>query len=333
MTIFIISTELEGGGRSDVSVEEVTTAGRFNSALQRSAVRVGSSASSNAAVTYNFTAISESWLHLNVWWSTFPATTQLSNAFITVRGSSGDRVRMRRVGGTSSGPVMLLETWSSGVWVERWRHTFNEFALTEMDLQVRGGTTGRVAMFLDGVLARSWEGAIDLPAEMNQIVIGSVTGSATLADNMHISQVMIADEITTGLRAYQRVPSGAGAVNDWTGVATDINELITDDGTFLASNATNQVALFTLTSLSIPQGRVRAVAITMRAQNSVGTPDNLQGAVRISGTNYFTANIPAVTAGWTNLIAFFNTDPSTGLPWARAAAENAALQAGVRSQT
>lgn len=144
-----------------------------------------------------------------------------------------------------------------------------------------------------------------------------------------VSQLVVSDSSTIGGRLFTVPVTGAGASSDWTGSYVGIDEAIYSDADFINSDTAAQVSTFAATAPTLTGYQVIAVAVTARAKRgSASGPQNIQMALRSSGTTYF-GSTQALDLGYSGFIEIWEDDPATSSPWQNAAV--ASLQPGAKS--
>lgn len=196
-----------------------------------------------------------------------------------------------------------------------------------IDLYIDGNdASGTAKLYLAGTLQETVS-AVDL---------GDVTGITHVrfygydTKQHHVSQVIIADEPTIGWRLLTRYPNAAGATSSWTGSYTDVDEIVYSDADFINSATNGQVSTFGQTGPAISGYTVRAVGVYARAKCGASGPVNLQLALRVSGTDYFSAS-KALDVGYSAYGNIWETNPATAAAWLSAAID--AVQPGVKAIT
>jgi hypothetical protein len=234
-----------------------------------------------------------------------------------------------RVNWSSSGGTMSLEYWNGSAWATAGSSfTINaNTAVQHCDLNVVGNSASGSCQLLVAGTTRASATGVDLSA-VKSITKHRSYGIGSSTSAQALSQVVVADESTVGMRVLTRYPNGAGANSDWTGTYADVDELVYSDADFLNSATANQVSMFTQTGPTITGYSVRAVAVAARAHCGASGPQNLQLALRSSGTNYFSSS-KALSAGYSANINIWETNPATSAAWVNTAID--ALQPGVKS--
>lgn len=187
--------------------------------------------------------------------------------------------------------------------------------------------SANVRLFLSGTERLSATVVTTAVAQLNKARWHAT--SSAFAVRTNISEVVIADESTIGMRVMTMYPSGAGADNAWVGAYTDIDEAVYSDADVVTSATANEVKTFAGTTIGSLTGlNIRAVCVTARARRGVTGPQNLQLCIRSGVTNYFSAT-KTLDVAYGNIFNVWETDPNTAVAWT--AANAAAIQFGVKS--
>ena len=197
--------------------------------------------------------------------------------------------------------------------------------LQDMDLYIKGNSaTGICRLYVSGTKR----------IEALSADLSAVTGIQTLrsysmgSGGHNISQIIVADEPTIGMKLATRYPNGAGAVNDWTNSYADVDETIYSDVDFVSSSSANQVAMYAQTGPIPSSYTVRAVAVSARAKCGASGPQNLQLGVRVASTNYFSTT-KALDVGYGGPFNIWQNNPATSSAWLDS--EISTLQIGMKS--
>lgn len=203
-----------------------------------------------------------------------------------------------------------------------------DFALQTLDLYIDGNSaSGTAKLFLSGTL-RETASSVNLSAVVGVTKVRCY--GLNTASPIAVSQVIVADEPTIGMRLGTYVPSGAGATSDWVGDHTSIDEIIYADGDFIYSPTNGQVELCTGSGPALTGYVVRAVGVYARAKRGAGGPQNLQLALRTGGTTYFSSS-KALDVGYGAIGNIWETNPDSTNDWL--AAQITSLQFGVKAIT
>lgn len=324
MTIQFMGGEIGAFVPSDSTVGEY---GNASSTFERASMMAAGS--SNYAESPQFSAITTCWTHMVL--TTGPSGySGLGGRFSWYDGSGVERIRLRA---DNSGSIDMQISVGAG-WVTVGSAISIPLAGTWQTLDVGivcNSVSGSVKLYVAGTL-RIDSGTIDLSAitSIRQVRITGATvavggGSSAFA---YISQVIVADEPTIGWRLLTRYANGGGATGDFTGDYTSIDETSYSDTDFVNSSTANQVELFTQTGAALTGYVPRAVAVTARARRGATGPQNIQLALRSSGTNYFSST-KALDVGYGAFCNVWETDPATTADWLTTNIDT--LQFGVKS--
>lgn len=143
------------------------------------------------------------------------------------------------------------------------------------------------------------------------------------------SQVIASDEPTVGLELATLSLTAQGALAQWSGTVSSINETITNDTTFISSNSVDQYTTYSISTLPAQYTNVKAVIVNALARYTGSGPQNIEAVVRYSGTNYSQTMTP-LGIGYTPSSRIYGNNPFTGIPWTNA--EINGSQFGFRSR-
>ncbi len=303
---------------ADSNCVEVTTAGRFDPARCRCAIRVygTSSYGESRAFSSSLTAMK---FHCEL---SPEASSGTEGTLASFYDSGGTEVFRINGAGTSTVTVKAYY-WSGSAWVATGA-TFTVSApqLLIVDLYVTPASGWEI--FINGTSRDS--AAVVMSAISN---LAKVRLKSTFVGYTYWSQVIVSGTSTIGLRLVTDAITGAGNSNTFTtGVYTDVDETAYNDADGLTSATNNQVFLAAGSSPTLDGFAVRAVIVTARVRQ--GTLLNYQHALRSNGANYFTSS-QAVGAGYGAFVGIWETDPDTSATWTGVAAK--AAQFGGKSIT
>lgn len=148
----------------------------------------------------------------------------------------------------------------------------------------------------------------------------------------NLSEFMVADEDTRGLRLAFLDPDGNGNETDWTGGFQSI--LQRSDGKAIFSTTNGDRSSFTLSAYSGPASpvAVRGVFTQLYAGGGGSGPNNIDPFLRIGSTNYDSGDNHSVSSGAAlPLISEWANNPATSASWLTTAF--ASLEAGVETVT
>lgn len=258
------------------------------------------------------TPISEMWAHAVY----RPENSSSTTVLLQVRSSNGQGV----VRISSNNGTLQFQYWNGSSWTNIGA-SFSPSGLNQVDVHVKiADSGGMFELYYNGILAASYTGDTNLFSGANcaDFWMGSTWNNSSFPTRW--SQVILTD--TTDTRAMKLAtirPNGAGTTDQWTGSYTDVDEVgIFNDSDYISSGTPNQVELFTMTDLS-PTAQtldVLAFVMTGRARRGAAGPQNLQAAVRTSGTDYFSGNLPALSPAFNSLTpTIWELNPATSAPW------------------
>lgn len=194
-----------------------------------------------------------------------------------------------------------------------------------LDIKLVAGASGSCAAYNGGDLIFSVTG-LDHTGFTGVDKV-RMLGVNTILDNWQFSQIFHSTKSTIGKKLKTLVVNGNGATSAWTGSYTDIDELVTNDGTSISSPTAAQVSTFTTAGGA--SGPIRALIVTTRLhKGDTGGPQSYQPVVRVSGTDYFGSTV-ALDDGFTAEEGIWETNPATGVSWVDT--EVNAAQIGVKS--
>lgn len=320
MTILFAGGEMGAYIPSDSSCVETTANSVYNSSFSRCAIGTGSSTSAYYD-SAQFTAVTDGYYHGGIGAYAYPSGT--ITPLVLLDGSDVEVIRLRYNYSTSA---LTLQYWNGSAWTDVGSITLSLSTLQDMDLHfVVNSASGSLRLYVSGTKRIEGTG-------INLSGVASIRRHRIYAAGYgpRISQNIVADEPTIGWRVTTVPPTGAGATTDWTGGYTEVDEITVSDADFVNSDTANEVELFSH-STTIPSGyTVRAVAVTARARCGASGPQNLQLALRSSGTTYFSGS-KALDVGYGAFVHIWETDPATSAAFTNASANS--FQFGVKSIT
>lgn len=323
MTFYFAAGEMCGYVPSDSTTTENTGTSFRNTNFARTAILCGEGSPSQYAQSETLSLPDEFWIHFDV----FRGTTfsPPSQRVMTLTAGASEVLRMY-----SSDSACYVDALIGGVWttIISSFSVANAAQLQTFDVYVDGNSaTGSVKVYVSGTL-RGDSGSVDLTSVAG-ITNHRCYGVNTASGNL-LSQVIIADEPTIGMRLATYYPAGAGSTSDWTGDHTLIDEAVLNDADFIYSATNGQIELCTGTGPALTGYVVRAVGVYARAKCGAGGPQNLQFALRANGSNYFSSS-KALDVGYEAHGAIWETNPDTTNDWLTS--QLAALQFGVKAIT
>jgi hypothetical protein len=213
-------------------------------------------------------------------------------------------------------------------------HTVVNDQLYRQDVRLKiDNGSGSIELYIDGSIVASFSGDTlnDDFTQIDRVRFESDNNIlASLSAGLLLSAVVIADEDTRPIRVKTLHVTGNGSNTDWNSDYTSVDEaLLNNDNDAIASDAANEVETFALADVGLTDYLVAAVSVNMRAQRGIGGPQNIQAAVRVDGTNYFSGNLAGLGNTHAPFWNIFDVSPDTSAAWTLAEVD--ALEAGVKS--
>ena len=195
---------------------------------------------------------------------------------------------------------------------------------------VRHLTTGSIDIYKDNVSVLSYSGDTDTDVTPELVKFSGLT---TNAREMSISQVIVANEDTKGMKIATNSVDGDGTTGDWTGDYTAVDEFIYDNADYDETNSTSQVELRTVSDINAAYStyNVKAVMVSDIISNDAGSAvTDAQHQLRTGGTTYSGANLSITKDGTDQSVTtVWETNPNTAASWSQA--EVNALECGTKS--
>ena len=152
-------------------------------------------------------------------------------------------------------------------------------------------------------------------------------------ERMYYQDFIVTDGVpTVGMELAVLIPSAVGQYTDFSNDYTNIDDNGYDPSTVITTNATNQREswIFATPTFVLGDKVIYGVAMDTVAQTDLGAiVSDFQPFLRITATDYAGANLGANNINPDSFVTLYQTNPSTGQPWAQA--DLSALEAGLRS--
>lgn len=320
MTILFMGGEMGAFTPSDSTVVEKVEAGRYDPAFARCAIYTGARGSVVYAETAAWTAEDEAYLHFEV------EANPAGSADTLVSLMAGSDAQIRILATVSGDNVIHQPQYLSALAV--WTNIGTAITIPNekqvIDLYWKIDASGEVRYFVAG--NERITGTADL-SHLSDITSARLH---SLFDPSRFSQVVADTDPTVGGRLFTVPVSGAGATSSWIGSYAELDEIVYSDADFINSGTANQVSTFAVSAPTLTGYSVRAVAVTARARRGAGGPQNLQLALRVSGTDYFSSS-KALGIGYGAFVNIWEQNPATTADWVNTAIST--LQPGAKSIT
>jgi hypothetical protein len=311
--------ELSSFDPQDAGCIESTGSGTFDPAVSRCSISIGGASAGCKSPVW--ATASELWFH----GVCFPAVTSDSpliqfydgaTVVADVRNSASNVWTVRTLQGGVLTSVGTLALWGGPTGM-----------INTIDLRVVAGASGVAAGFLQGTKIFETAG-LDHTGFSGitqvQLMLGGGTGF-----RVGWSQIICDDVSHVGDKLVTIPEDTASAINaDWTGVVSDINEIVLDDSHSVTSASAGQVSTYYKAGASLGTWNVVAICVGARAQLTAGSPTNLQIALRTNGTNYF-GPTTGLDFGFAAVCASWTQNPFTAAAWDPVTA--AAVESGMKS--
>ncbi len=320
MTFYFLGSEISSYTPSDSSTAEAATSGYYNSSFVRTGLDCGRGDATQYGITPDLALPDTFYCHFDHRQETVGSYSSTVAEFLV--GTSG-KLRLRTTGGSYQLQAYISSAWTNvGSAV-----SYSLGTLQTIDIYCEGNNAaGTAKIFLSGTERMS--ATADLSAvtgitKLRHYGINSASGN-------YISQCIMASEPTIGMRLTTYYPSGTGTSTAFTGDYTAVDEATYSDADFIYSASNGDIELFTGTGPALTGYVVRAVGVYARAKRGAAGPQNLQLALRVSGSNYVSSS-KALGVGYDAYGNIWAQNPDTSADWLTSAI--ATLQFGVKAIT
>lgn len=285
----------------------------YDSNYARSAVAIRSSAGKWAKVVFSEDA-DELWFMFEAdmsWIGT--GTSSLSTLWILTDEFDNAKLRCLHYRATTA---ITLQYWNGSAWVTINSSTADLAIGQRLDFHIKvNSVSGHGALYVGG--DTRFETDVDLSgiSHVSRFYAYSPT-SGSVVTAWSQGAFLKGTENTINKKLMTWRITGAGSSNGFTlGNYASVNEITHNDGTNLESDTANQEAMFAGGVVGSLGGRnVHTVGVAARAREDSTGPGNMQVGVRTNATNYWSDDI-AVSVGYGQQVAFWPTNPDTGLAW------------------
>lgn len=225
-------------------------------------------------------------------------------------------------------PYCRLSYFDGSAWIDSTKTIYiDDDRILTLDIHFKSGGDGICEFYNEGALMDSLPVATQPVYNMANAVID--TPSNATAYPVYISELLVADEATTGWAVEYAIPTAAGTDVTGTGTAADIDDEIID--TAALSIAAGGQMSFTSAARDAEITIVRGVAINALAYcDPAGTAQGCKLYLKIGGVRYYSPRI-ALTAEKQPVQYVWETNPVTGAEWTVADAQAAGLEWGIEA--
>ncbi len=304
------------------AVETSGSGTRYEANASRGAMRV-TAGSSELILNFPDGDETEIWAHMFLYQESVGTTSDWL-VFKTAAGDNAYKIAMGS-GGTWALHMYDGATWSAALATSVSPVIVDAGAAIDIHI-LRHASTGVFEVFKDGVSVAQFTG----DTLGDAAGIGSIhwVGQAGGSSELNVSQVIVASENTIGWKLVTLHATGNSATNTaWANDYTAIDEFTYDSGDYIETNATNQVETFSAADINAGYStyNVKAVAVAARATNDSGSVvTDIQAALRVSSTNYFSANLGLDKDSTEHSVqTFFEVNPNTSAAWSQSEVNSA----------
>jgi hypothetical protein len=191
------------------------------------------------------------------------------------------------------------------------------------------GASATVDIYVNGSLALTYTGDVTVAGMTNFDQVG-LEGWGPYNWSLN-SEIIAADEDTRTFSLVTMPLNGAGTVDQWTGVYSDINQVTLSDASPNYTNVVDQDQQYNVGAIPPGNFSVKAMKISARvSRTSDSTPTKIaleykNGSTTVAGSD------KSVTNSWDTIESLDAVDPTTSAPWLPNDLTN--LQIGVRSRS
>lgn len=198
----------------------------------------------------------------------------------------------------------------------------------DVNIRFNDGASGNIEIdvYMDGAMRENYSGT--LSSHPSTGVASIAFNNNDTIGNRSVTEIIIADEDTRGMRLTEMTPNAAGNYTAWTGDYTDFVEAA--GGTGISSNTNGDRESWGLTS-PIQTGEIAGARVVHQVFGYPGSSgvSQIDGFVRISSTDYDSgAQTPSPGIP---LIFEWTQNPATSAAWTQT--ELQALEVGVEAVT
>ena len=195
------------------------------------------------------------------------------------------------------------------------------------------GVDVNLSVYIDGVLFIGVTRAAAVTKKIPSVFIwDNIDSGSGSSDFAYVSQVIMANESTIGMKLQSISPNAIGNYADLSATVTEVTDGIQTTG-WIGDTAAQKQS-FTTTGYSLPATRiVHSVLPEFELRFGATGPQNIRPFVRIGGVDYTApADLQPDNRTKRGLVGYaWTTNPATALPWT--GTEIAALEAGYEVKT
>lgn len=263
--------------------------------------------------------VSEGWIRFHFRPVTYPGTGSHDHQLFRLKGSEAGQVLFQLdADWNGAADIVSLEYWNGSAFTEvgEIAAPFIAATLYKIDVQFKmDNSAGYIRVYINDALTWEYTGDTIFTAAttLNTIELSSVFTGIVFT----YSGFIVADEDTRSMVFHQGQATADGANTAWTGTYADVTELDRDDNDFIESGVADQLETFVMDDVHTDLAAYvpRAVVLSTRTRRGATGPQNMQGAVRQAGTDFFTSNLAGITTAYSTRQAVMNTNPATAAAW------------------
>lgn len=276
------------------------------------------------------TSLSSLWAHMSLYQEALPGSATDYFRFMNAAGSETEYKVIMNTDGS-----WTFQKWKTGAFTTIGSTTAAvaviQNSLAAIDFQiVKHPTAGTFNVYKNGTAIFTFSGDTDTEATIGML---RFNGFASAAQELNVSEVIIADESTLNWKATTLAPDAAGFNTSWTGDYTAVDEAVLSTADFIETNVVGNIETAGLANINgaFAAYNVKAVVVSAYVANDSGSAiADMQAVIRTAGSNYTSANLAVVKDGSQQARqAVWNTNPNTTAAWSQA--EVNALEAGVKT--
>lgn len=305
MTRYFAGNTLAAFLRSGPTVQEVTTAGRFDATYVTNAIIIPQGEQVDSPV------FSASPVTLYVHFNLYTGTGTGSHLLLMNGATNAYRILV-----TGSSTTWQLQYWNTGT--SAWVNVGASFGVSgstlhHFDLKIVLGPSGSMELFDNTVSIAS--GAVGANAATT--ITKYIQPNPNVASN-YLSEVMIADYDLRNSHLLQPALAALGTYTDGSGAASDVNEVTLNDATAMSLATVGHKRSFTHGGITVPGGFViGAMVISARGRVSGGVVTDGKIGVK-SGATYSASAGKSYGVSYEPRTHIIEDDPATATRWIEA---------------